>query len=402
MNFIREFQRGQTGSNKGLPMGEGLEHIEQLINGVQGAMIYSVGAGSKVGKTTMVDSGFVIEPVLYALENGIEIEIIYFSYEIDRISKEFDYSCHFLYRDHGIDRVVLPEGKKVLGKNYVEISSNYLRGRVRYDSTKDAQGKKIMGDIVLVPENVIIALQTVYRDRIELLFGKYNYDTGELISPGIIKFYEERENPTGLRNHIMSYAKKNGRFTYSNYQTIEKGKTVTKTRMTGYLPNNSNKYTFIVTDHLRKLKGERGFQTKQIVDKFVEYSVEFRNWCKFTFIHIIHLNRSIADVKRLQFAGDNIYPTGDDFKDTGNLSEESDFVFTMMNPNDGKYNLDQHFGLILRAGDGSLLHPQLRTIHLVESRHCSFPEHFRVNMRGNIKTFERLKVTEPVNYENQV
>jgi hypothetical protein len=49
----------------------------------------------------------------------------------------------------------------------------------------------------------------------------------------------------------------------------------------------------------------------------------------------------------------------------------------MFNPNDDKYNLKKHFGQCLKDVKNNLLHPNIRTIHLVESRHCAYPQHFR-------------------------
>ena len=62
----------------------------------------------------------------------------------------------------------------------------------------------------------------------------------------------------------------------------------------------------------------------------------------------------------------------------------------MFNPNDERYNLSSHFGMPLRNADGSKAYPYLRTLHLVESRHCPYPQHFRVNMYGNLKKFEQI------------
>ncbi len=47
MNFRAAFEAGQKGSNKGLPMGEGLKTISQAINGIQRGRIYTVGAAPK-------------------------------------------------------------------------------------------------------------------------------------------------------------------------------------------------------------------------------------------------------------------------------------------------------------------------------------------------------------------
>lgn len=381
MNFIEHFKKGQAGKNIGLAMGKGLKNVSDAVNGVLRQMIYAVGAGPKVGKSTMVDVGFVIEPYLDALEKRIPLDIIYFSYEIDRVSKEFDFMAHFLFRDFSVEKIVLPDGVTIDGKNEIELSSTYLRGRAQDDN----------GNPVLVNENIKKMIIICYKRRIIPLFGEYD-SNGKQLKEGVIKFYPQRETPTGVRNILMAYAEKQGKFIYSEYKDINGSK---MKKIIGYKLHNPDKFTIIVTDHLRKLVIEKGFQMKQNVDKYVEYSVELRNWCEFTFVHIIHLNRW-TDTQRLKFSDDLLYPTGDDFKDTGNLSEEADYVFTMMNPNDGRYNLTKHFGEIIKDKDNNEFYPDMRTIHLVDSRHVRFPRHFRVNMSGGIKKFEilNLKVVE--------
>jgi hypothetical protein len=77
--------------------------------------------------------------------------------------------------------------------------------------------------------------------------------------------------------------------------------------MVGYKPNNPAKMTLIITDHLRKLILERGFTLKQTIDKFAEYSTELRNSCGYSFVHIIHLNRNMADIKRMQYSDDRLF-----------------------------------------------------------------------------------------------
>lgn len=74
-----------------------------------------------------------------------------------------------------------------------------------------------------------------------------------------------------------------------------------------------------------------------------------------------------------------------------NLAEDADYVFTMFNPNDQRYGLEKHFGTQIRDSKGNEIYPNMRTIHLVESRHCEFPQHFSVNMYGGYKNFETTK-----------
>lgn len=48
MNFLSEYNKGQRGENKGIPMGKGLESISKAINGIQQRRIFVVAAGPKI------------------------------------------------------------------------------------------------------------------------------------------------------------------------------------------------------------------------------------------------------------------------------------------------------------------------------------------------------------------
>ena len=74
------------------------------------------------------------------------------------------------------------------------------------------------------------------------------------------------------------------------------------------------------------------------------------------------------------------------------MAEDADYVFTLFNPNDTRYNLKEHFGLKIKDTKNNEFYPNLRTIHLVESRHCDFPKHFKVNMFGNYKSFNTINI----------
>ena len=373
MNFIEEYKKGQLGGNKGLPLGEGLINISNAINGVQKGRLYGIAAPPKAGKSTFVDYGFFIHPYLYAKENNIPVEWIYYSLEIDRVSKEFDIATYFLHHDEGITHISLENGITKDGLSEIPLDSDYLRGRVIDDE----------GNVIKVKESVYEALKKVYERRIIPIFGEYSAE-GILLQPGVVTFIEQKDNPTGIYKWLLNHAKMNGKFIITSHGNFQ--------RITGYKPNNPEKYTIVITDHLRKMIPERGWGMKQTVDKVIEYQVELRNWTGYTFVDIIHTNRNMVSQDRLRFAKDMLYPTAEDIKDTGNLSEDADFVFTMMNPNDDRYKLNEHFGIKIRDDNGNELYPDLRTIHLVESRHCRYPQHFKVAMKGNLKSFEQINI----------
>lgn len=377
-NFIAEYLKGQSGGNKGLPLGPGLEAVSKAINGLQKGMMIGVAASPKVGKSTFTDYAFVIQPYLSSLITGAKVKWTYFSFEMDRITKEFDFASFFLYHDYGINLVILPEGITVNGQHSLQISSSYLRGRIQDDNEQ----------IVKVDSKIFEFLQVIYENRIVPMFGRYD-EKGIKISSGVIDFIEQKENPTGLRSKLLKKAEEDGSFIYQEFVDKEgqKGK-----KIIGYTPKDPTLLHCVVTDTIRKIPKERGYNMKETIDKYLEYTTEIRNQCQFTFIHIIHLNRSMADVQRMKMLGDMLYPTPEDIKDTGNLSEECDHLFTLFDPNDDKFNLTTHFGVKIKDSHGNELYPGMRTIHLVESRHVPFPQHFRVEMEGNIKNFNQLKI----------
>jgi hypothetical protein len=414
MNFKKAFLEGQQAKNKGLPVGKGLEKFGKVIGNVQKRKIYTIGAGPKVGKSTFVDSAFCLGPILYVMkfnksidieiafcleklteplesderellnkkyeelsQKKIYLDILYFSWEIDRVTKEFDFVVYFLYELYEIENVILPENKKFDDKNYVPLSSQFLRGECLYDNSDE---------IISVPTDIVSKIKFIYSEYIIPLFGEYD-DEGKKVSNGYIYMIEERENPTGVRNRIISYAESRGKFSYRE----DKFKDKTVKRVTGYKYNNPNHFTIIIFDHVRKVLFERGWtQIKQAVDKLSEYEVDLRNLCDFTFVNIVHINRDLASVQRRVLDEDRIYPGPDLLKDTGNLSEDSNYVITMFNPMDDKFNLKKHFGMIIRDTKGNKLYPNLRTIHLVESRNAEAPQHIKVLMYGAIKHFKNF------------
>lgn len=366
MNFITHFKEGQEAKHIGLSTG--ISTFTKAIRGIKKRHIYTVAAAPKVGKSKFVNYAFIISPFEQALaDNKLnDIEWIYFLFESDRVTTEYDFATYYFAFKYNILNF------KYEGKLY-PMCSDYLQGELFDNNEK------------LIPVSIEHKemLKSIYDNRIKLLFGEFD-ENGIQLTKGKITVITERDNPTGIRNYLLAYAKQHGTFVFEKYITEENGKKVRKERITGYKEKVVDKKTIIVTDTMRKVKLERNFQLKQAVDKLSEYYVELRDWCNFTFVNIIHINRNLSAVDRLKFSGEWIYPTGDDLKDTGNLSEDSNMVITMFNPHDEKYGLEKHMGVILEN------YPHYRSIHIVESRKTECPLHIRVNMYGNVNMFTPL------------
>jgi hypothetical protein len=371
-NFKKTFLDGTKGKNAGLPTG--LDVLDRAIDRVQKGSIYGIAGSPKTGKSTFTDFCFMINPYLHVIENNLDVDFIYYSLEMSRIKIEYKTAAFFFFKDYGIADFQYDKGT-LRGTHRVPISSRYLLHRLRDDNN----------DVIkVIPEHVKI-LQEIYTKRIIPMFGKYD-EHGRKLAKGKIEVIEDRNdsNPTGIRNYILNYAAKNGDFVYEPYETIVEGKAQKKQRMIGYQPKNTEKITIIILDHLRKMKLERGFTLKQNIDKMLEYQVMLRNLCRFVFVDIIHLNRNISDIARIKFNNEYLFPNDSDLKDSGNLSEEADYLITMFNPHDERYNISRHFQLDIKD------YPNYRSVHLVQSRDTECPIHMQLNAFFNIGYFESL------------
>ena len=269
MNFIEEFKKGQSSKNQGIPFGPGLENLSRALNNIQRGTSTTVAAASKAGKSTWVDCAFILGPYLYWLqvlntENRLDLVFVYFSFEMDRVSKEYDFACFFLHHFYGINKIMLPEGIKYKNKygeivDYIYLSSQYLRGRIQ----------DVDGNTILCDADVKEKLKIVYEIHIVNLFGEYD-DQGRQIKKGLIEFYDEAENPTGLRNRLMVKAEERGTFIKETF--LDKATNQNREKICGYKPYNPEEYIIVVTDTVRKLKKERGFTMKENVDKWLEYT----------------------------------------------------------------------------------------------------------------------------------
>jgi hypothetical protein len=366
MNFIDEFKKGQLGLNFGLPMGH--THLEKALDGVQRQHIYTLASAAKVGKTAVVDYMFLLSPYLYSLNDPeLDIHWEYFSFEIDRVSKEFKFVAFFMAYDYGVYTFDYED-------NIYMMSPRYLRGKLKDEG----------GNLIPILEEHFEMVKEIYSNRIVPIFGEYS-KSGKLLKPGKVSFIEEKDNPTGIQKYLMRKADVEGKFIHEPYTTVDEyGNEVKKKRVIGYVPNNPKAYRIIIIDHVRSMRLERSFTIKQNIDKLSQYEVELRNRCGYTFVNIVHTNRSISSIERLKYMTENIFPTPEDIKDSGNLSEDSNTIMTMFNPHDEKYNLKKHFGFELAS------QPNYRSLHVVESRETPCPAHFFMNMYGNVNMFKEL------------
>lgn len=271
---------GVEGKYEGLS--NGFNRINNYIFGVQRGCKTLIGGNSGCGKTTLCD--FMISNAIQdAKDKGILLDVFYYSYEIDKITKQCNWLSSIIYNKYGI--VIPPEKIKGLGKNRLN------------------------------------------EEELELVHSEIPY-MEEMFSK--INFYFKPENPTGMYFTLWEYGKKHGKFIYEDYYDTKENKV--KQKILNYIPLQSNRQCIVVVDHLSLMSLERSFTVKENIDKWSEYCVELSNQFKMSFFNISQFNDSLSSIERSKLKGVDISPQQSDFKNTRNPYDDSDVVIGLMNP----------------------------------------------------------------------
>lgn len=301
MSLKQRIQDGLDGKFQGLS--NGFNRINNYIFGIQKSCYYLLGGGSGVGKSTLCDY-MLLNAIQDAKKKGIKLTVFYYSYEIDKMSKQCNWLSASIYQKYGI-----------------EISPEKIKGLGTFRLTAEEQ--KIVDSEI--PE-------------IEELFNTINF-----------RFHST--NPTGIFHELWQYGIHNGELLKEDY-TDKEGET--KQRTIGYKPNDPEEYKIVVLDHFYNLQKERGFQTKEVIDKYSEYCVQLRNLFGYTFFNVQQFNQGLSSIDRMKYKGADLSPQQSDFRDTTNPYTDCDVAIGMMSP--FKLGMDENLGYKLNTLRESFIH----------------------------------------------
>jgi hypothetical protein len=272
-------EEGLEGKYEGLS--NGFNRLNNYIFGVQRKCKTLIGGNSGTGKTTLCDY-MISNAIQDADKKGIKLDVFYYSYEIDKVTKQCNWLSSIIYNKYGI--IIPPETIKGLGQNRLSQS-----------------------ELEIVNKEIPF---------MEEMFSRIN-------------FYFKPENPTGMYFTLWEHGKKHGKFSYETY-TDHEGKQ--KQKIVSFKPYDPNWQCVVVLDHLSLMSLERGFSVKENIDKWSEYCVELSNQFGMSFFNISQFNDSLSSVERSKLKGVDISPQQSDFKNTRNPYDDSDVVIGLMNP----------------------------------------------------------------------
>lgn len=279
MNLKERIHNGINGNYKGL--NNGFDRLNSVIFGIQRGVYILLGGNSGTGKSTVVDY-MLLNAIRDAEQRGIKLNVFYYSFEIDELSKKCNWLSNYIYQKHNI--VIPTEKIKGLGDNRLED-----------------------WELALIDECI---------PEVEEIFNKINFTFSSI-------------NPTGVRNELIKFMEARGRFDKKPYIDSNGD---TKEKIVRYVPNDPDEYNLVILDHMALLHKERGFQTKEVIDKYSEYCTSLRNLYGISFINIQQFNQSLSSIERIKFKGADLSPSQSDFRDSTNPYNDCDVALGLMCP----------------------------------------------------------------------
>lgn len=312
--FKDRILKGLSGEYEGLS--NGFNRLNKYIYKTQRGCYTLLGGLSGSSKTTLCDF-IILNSIQDAKAKGISLNVTYYSWEIDEVSKKANWLSIIIYNKY--DRIISPQAIKGLG------------------------------DLRLTKEEQEIVFSEL--PELEELFKSINWHWTPL-------------NPTGLYHEWWKSMSLKGTFITESY--IDENNE-TKEKIKSWVANNPDEYNIVVIDHLALSKLERSFTLKQNMDKISEYIVACRNMFNMTFFVVQQFNQALSNIERIKYRGVDLSPEQSDFRDTVNPYIDADIVMGLLNP----YKMDLETSLnynIKVEGFSHNLKSKYRLLKVIKNR----------------------------------
>lgn len=266
--FYEAIDKGREGKNLGLPMG--LPKLETYMDGFLPETSYLIGASSGVGKSSFVIYSFIYKPIVAFLNGELpnrDPYILYFSLEMTPEQVYSKLVSLYIYENFG---------EQISFKELFSRGKDCRLSDERYELVKQCD------DFLSVLDKRII-------------------------------FYEGTLNAEKYKKVVLETLSRFGVFKGENY-----------------IQNNPDQIIGIVVDHLSLLRASNGHSKKEEMDLLSSYSVQLRNRCRVSPIHVMQFNRDAGNQERIKQGLQE--PTSSDFKDTGSAYEDSQIVIGLHAP----------------------------------------------------------------------
>lgn len=255
-------------------------------------------ANQKVGKSKLVDYMMVYESFFYAIEHPqqIRLKILYFTLEMGKKEKFYEFLCHLLFRLDGI--------------------------RIDPTELKSTSADKPVSQEVL---------DLINSEKYQEYIRKFKE---------MVVYIDTERNPTGIYKYIRNVMMTKGTFQYKmgikkNEFTgeMEEGKVIDFFKY-----NDEDEYVLCVLDNYSNLMQESGMSKMQTIEKMSKYAIELRDTFDLNFTAIQHQAQAQEGIENQKL--NKLYPSSDGLADCKTTTRDANLVLGLFSP--FKYGLQEY------------------------------------------------------------
>ena len=314
--------------------------------GLMKSVYVIITASSGIGKSRFTKWAYIFTPFQYVNDNphlNLKLKIFYFSLEENKDKFIRSLISEQLY--HRYDLVISP------------------RELLDMDKTNSKMSEEILAAIESCEEYVDKLLE-------------------------VVEVIDWIRNPFGIYKYVRAYAQANGKF-YNKGEEVNIN--IPGTSWDKYVPNDSDAYVAIITDHVSLLTPENGDSLWECIRKFSsDYCLSMRDKFGYCIVNV-QQQEAAKEKQEYTYKGQSIEsklePSLDGLGDNKTTQRDADFVYGLFGPD--RYEIEEHEGYNIVA-----LQDNYRSLKLLKDRDGEPNVRCPLWFRGAINEFSELPPLE--------
>ena len=292
--------------------------LRAYLPGIETRRYNIITANQKVGKSKLADYILVYEPFFYAIEHPdqLRLKILYFTLEMGKEEKFYDFLCHLLYR---LDRI-----------------------RIGPTDLKSTSADKP------VPQEI---LDLIDSERYQKYIRKFKET---------VTYIDSERNPTGINKYCRNFALSRGKFHFKKIIVKnELGLEEEKEIIDYYEPDDKDEYVLVILDNYSNLMQESGMNKMQTIEKMSKYFITQRDQFNFNITAIQHQAQAQEGIENQKL--NKMMPSSDGLADCKTTTRDVNLILGLYNP--FKYGLKDYEGY-----DITRFRNNIRFMQVIEDR----------------------------------
>ena len=288
------------------------------LPGIEKRRYNIITANQKVGKSKLADYMLVYEPFFYAIEHSdqLRLKILYFTLEMGKEEKFYEFLCHLLYR---LDKI-----------------------RISPTDLKSTSADRP------VPQEILDLLAS---ERYVTYIQKFKET---------VIYIDSERNPTGINKYCRNFALSRGKFHFKKViMKNEAGLEEEREVIDFYEPNDSDEYVEVILDNYSNLMSESGMNKMQTIEKMSKYFITQRDQFDFNITAIQHQAQAQEGIENQKL--NKMMPSSDGLADCKTTTRDANLVLGLYSP--FKYGLREYEGY-----DVTKFKNNIRFMQVIEDR----------------------------------